>query len=370
MKKNIIYFITGLEVGGAEMMLLKLLKSYNREYNFVVVSLRDKGILGEKIEALDIPVIALNLSLNPLSLIRIFKLVLLLRSYCPDVFHSWMYHANLFSFFISIFFPHLKIYWGIRQTLYDLDKEKFLTSNIIYLNRYFSSYCDQVIFNSKKSYKQHIDFGFSAQNSIYIPNGFDTESYSLKNITIQKLDKKAELSISSTASVVGMFARYHPMKGHEVLINSALKVLENYPETVFLFAGKGLKFSKFKSLIPYKNKESFHFLGPRDDIPELLSILDISVNSSLWGEAFSNSIGEAMLMEVPLIVTDIGDSSFIVGNSAFVVKPNNVDELSLKIIKMLSLTPHERSEMGRKGRKRIIKNFSIKDISNQYKSLY
>jgi glycosyltransferase involved in cell wall biosynthesis len=371
MKKNVVHFITGLKTGGSEMMLLKLLSASDQsKTNSLVVSLMDKGTIGERIEDLGIRVIELNLSRKSPITLNFLKLWFELRRFNPDVFQGWMYHANFLLYFFSWFFPQAIVYWGIRQSLYDIKNEKMITRIMINACKWFSYRCDKVVFNSKKSLEQHINYGFSRDNCEVIPNGFDVELFSPLNFIDNSVEIKLELSIPNDVVIVGIIARYHPMKGYENFIKAAFNVLKKHPNVHFVAIGKGVTNSRFDYLINDEHKASFHLLTERHDIPELISMFDIAVSSSIWGDAFSNSICEAMAMAVPCVVTDVGDSEFIVGDFGVVVEPGDVRSLSDGLIKMIEMSAKERKKIGKNARMRIVDNFSLERLNQEYESLY
>ena len=123
MKTNIVHFITSLNTGGAEMMLLKLLRVSDLDkYNILVVSLIDKGTIGKQIESLGIKVHTLNLSQNRPITISLLKLPYVLIKFKPNIFNCWMYHANLLASIISIFLSNVNVIWGVRHSLHDIKK--------------------------------------------------------------------------------------------------------------------------------------------------------------------------------------------------------------------------------------------------------
>jgi len=86
--------------------------------------------------------------------------------------------------------------------------------------------------------------------------------------------------------------------------------------------------------------------------------MDILCSSSVT-EGFSNSICEGMSSGIPCVVTDVGDSALIVGNTGIVVPVGNPGLLANGILKLLNLSPAERKGLGIESRKRIEENFSV-----------
>ena len=372
MKKNIVHFITGLNTGGAEIMLLKLLSAINLDkYNILIVSLIDKGTIGHKIESLGIKVYALNLSRKRPVTFSLLSLPFVLKRFKPNVFHGWMYHANLLLSFISLLYPNVRVIWGIRHSLYDINKEKLLTKIVIYLCKFFSKKCTNIVFNSSVSLEQHVKYGFSENNCSVIHNGFDTINFSPDNITEKQSNNlKTHLKIPENKNLIGFVARFHPMKGHKNFIKAAIKVINKREDVCFILVGSEVSNKKLYHLIPKKMRSFFYLLGERSDIAALNSIFDISVNCSNWGEGFSNSICESMLMEVPCIATNVGESGLILKNCGVIIEPNNEELLANSIINLLSKSLQERKEIGKLERSRIVDNFSIEVICMKYESLY
>ncbi|MEO0015347.1 MAG: hypothetical protein RLZZ535_3736, partial [Cyanobacteriota bacterium] len=96
----------------------------------------------------------------------------------------------------------------------------------------------------------------------------------------------------------------------------------------------------------------------------------ILTSSSAYGEAFPLVIGEAMSCEVPCVVTDIGDSAWIVGDTGKVVPPKNSTALAQAWQEVITMDTSAKADLGKFARKRIINKFSLISIVEQYENLY
>ncbi|BCR05795.1 hypothetical protein DESUT3_28640 [Desulfuromonas versatilis] len=105
-------------------------------------------------------------------------------------------------------------------------------------------------------------------------------------------------------------------------------------------------------------------------MPQVTAAFDIACSSSAYGEAFSNTIGEAMACEVPCVVTDVGDSAAIVGTTGLVVPPRDPDALYGALKKMLDMGPEGRRRLGQLARERVVREYSLERVVKQYEDLY
>jgi glycosyltransferase involved in cell wall biosynthesis len=121
--------------------------------------------------------------------------------------------------------------------------------------------------------------------------------------------------------------------------------------------------------VPKALEEHFHLLGERDDAEKITAGLDIACSVSL-GEGFSNAVGEAMACGVPCVVTDVGDSAFIVGETGAVVQPRDREGLLSAWRHLLDLGRDGRAELGKAARRRIKEHFDISEIVGRYEDLY
>jgi len=365
---KVIHIITDLDTGGAEIMLYKLLASLQDEMlDSTVISLMGRGKVTERIEVLGVKVEALDLGRGDLpSWQTIKKLRQLMRAFNPDIVQGWMYHGNIAATVAVFLFDPMrrkvKLFWNVRQTLYDINSEKMQTRWLIVLGRWLSFFAHSVIYNSKLSAKQHCNVGYSVKKTKIIPNGFDLKKFRPDQNRRQQL--RNELKVSESTILIGHISRLHPMKDHVTLLRAINRVIENISdsgskqEVLFLLVGNGVTSE-------LSNNPAIHFLGERSDIPKIMSALDIVVSSSAWGEGFPNVIGEAMASEVPCVVTDVGDSAYIVGKYGRVC-PVGDDQCIASSLLQLIENKQERKTAGKQARKRIKENYSMDKIKKEY----
>ena len=370
---KIIYLTTGLGIGGAEVMLYNLLAKLNRQkFEPIVISLLDRGQFGEAIETLGIPVYTLGMKAGIPSIKTIKDLRKIVNSLEPDLIQGWMYHGNIaaqFASFVSL--KKLPVIWSIHHSLHSLSEEKILTQTLIRLGGLTAKSVQQVAFVSEKSQLQHQALGYPTNNSCTIPNGFDTSLFKPSTQIREKF--RSQLGLPADALLIGSIARYHPMKDHANLLQAAQILLSNCPEANFVLVGTEVdkENQTLTNLIAELGiSDRVYLLGERRDIPQITPALDILTSSSAFGEAFPLVIGEAMSCGVPCVVTDLGDSAWIVGDTGKVVPIKNPVALAEAWQEIIALGAEGRKTLGEAARSRIIDSFSLDSVVAQYESLY
>jgi glycosyltransferase involved in cell wall biosynthesis len=91
---------------------------------------------------------------------------------------------------------------------------------------------------------------------------------------------------------------------------------------------------------------------------------------SLCNEGFSNVVGEAMACGLPRVITDVGYSAFIVGDTGRVVLPGNPTAICVARRELLDMSGGERESLGQAARCRVQEYFSLPTITRQYEQLY
>jgi len=369
---KVAHIISGLGTGGAESTLLRLLSaSEELREGSIVISLRDKGAMGERIEALGVSVCCLNLNNFYDIFTAAVKLRGLIKKYEPNVLQGWMYHGSFVAFLANLLSRHsMPVLWNIRHSLYDIGTEKRGTRYVIRMGAFISKYIAQIIYNSNVSATQHQVYGYAAEHNVIIPNGFDCDVFTPSTDIRRKF--RSELGITDEI-LIGIVGRYHPMKDHENFLKAASIIKAKIASSRFVLVGAGLTEENryLNSLIEKLGLANYVFLlGERRDIPAIMPGLDILASSSSFGEAFPNVIGEAMACGAPCVSTDVGDVAMIIGNTGEIVPAKDSAALAEGIYKLASLSDNERCLLGLRARNRIIENYDLSTVAREYEKLY
>ncbi len=369
---RVLHIITGTTEGGAETMLLNLLKATDAScFQSKVISLGPKECMGEEFEAAGIDIRYLNAS-GCLEMPGAFPgLVREIVDYRPHVVQGWMYHGNIAaSAGCLVAMSPAAIVWNVRHSLEDPGKEKRLTAAVIRLGSLFSSRVRCVVYNALSSARQHQAIGYSQDNAVIIPNGFDTERF--RPSEDARRTARSLARAGGETPLAGMVARYHPVKGHGDFLKAAVLCSRAIPGMKFMLVGEGMDDSNRELLGRIRDlgmEGSFTLLGHRNDLERLYPGFDLLVLSSL-SESFPNVLGEAMSCGVPCICTDVGDCRDIVGDTGIVVPPARPDLLGEAVVKLLGAPGHARLERGARARERIRKVFSLESVVGRYEALY
>ncbi len=367
-----VHVITGLDIGGAEMMLYKLLSRMERSaFQSLVVSLKDGGALKKRISDLGIPVFTLGMNRQASIPIGFSRLLFLLRRQRPQILQTWLYHADLLGLLAGKLARVPAIAWNLRCSELRVEDYSRGLSLIIRGLAKLSHLPDAIIVNSLKGCRQHERLGYHPVRWQLIPNGFDTDLFRPAPRASSGL--RRSLGLPAEAPLIGLVARFHPMKDHANFFKAAALLHKLRPEVHYILVGSGIDENNMSLLGQISHlgiSRQVHLLGERQDIASITRMLDIATSSSCSGEGFSNAIGEAMACGVPCVVTDVGDSAYLVGQTGEVVPPHSPRALADAWHKILSMSEVERRARGKAARARIVSRFSLDEIVKQYEVFY
>lgn len=369
---NVLHVITGLKTGGAESMLLKLLERLDRErYMPMVISLTTIGDIGPRIAALGIPVQALEMTSGLPSPSGFFGLLRQIRQFKPDIVHTWLYHADLLGGLAARLAGIRRVVWTLRQSNLSPHLNKRSTLLVVQICSWLSRWLPkQILSCSDQACRTHAAVGYCQKKMRVIPNGFDLDRF-VPSISARE-SVRAEIGVVDDVQLVGLVARYDPQKNHLGFVVAASLIHKVRPTVHFLWVGAGVDKENIalSEAIAHANLQDVsHMLGRRDDMPRLMASLDVLVSPS-HGEAFPNVIGEAMSCAVPCVVTDVGDSAEIVGDTGKVVPAGDMGGIARHVVDLLSLPVDARNAVGQLARDRVRTCYEIGEVVTRHEDFY
>jgi len=354
-------------------MLLRLLSCLDRQ-RFLpsVISLIPLGPVSEKIEQLGIPVCSLGMQPGKPTVVSIWRLVRWLRRERPHVMQTWMYHADLLGGVAARLAGHIPTSWGIHHSDPLAQGYGPFTALTVKLCARLSCWMPRrIVCVSESSRQAHVAFGYAGDKMVVIPNGVDLTA-SKPNPEARHMTRQA-LSIPSDASVIGLVGRFHPQKDHQNFVRAAKLIVSTRPSTHFVLCGEGVTWDNEELATWIEQagiRANCHLLGRRDDVPQVMAAFDLATLSSCFGESFPMVIIEAMSCGVPCVVTDVGDSGHIVGETGFVVPPCDPSELARAWERMLDRGREQLLQAGLNARERIQNNFDLPRIVDRYQTMF
>lgn len=373
--KKIAFLIRLLDYGGAEKQLVTLAKALALGgFDVTVLCVYPNGVFEKDFSGTKVKLLSLEKK-GRWDIIGFFwRLFYQLRCIQPDVLHTYLPDPNIIGIFLRPFFPTTKIVWGIRnsnwgipQSSQERDKQFVKWDGalnfLIYLEQKLARFADLIIANSYAGQKYYLSKGFPAENMIVIPNGIDVDRFQpdpKAGLTVRQ-----EWNILPNTILIGIVGRLAPMKDHPTFLQAAALLCKERQDLRFVCVGGEQQPDYTKQLYELTTQlgiaDRVIWAGARLDMPEVYNALDIIVSTSAYGEGFSNAIGEAMACGKPCIVTDVGDSAWIVGNQGIVVPPGDPQALKTAVLQFLVNTINENKTQS-KIRQRIVENFSVPQL--------
>lgn len=295
----------------------------------------------------------------------LIKLIKYTRSVRPDVLHGYHVIPNLLAIICKPFLRDIIIIWGVRSSDVDLNKYDWLAKCTFMLSCMSARFADRIIVNSSKGLKYHQSHGYPRERMVVVFNGIDTDKY--RHDHQARVRIRAELGIKPEVRLIGMIARIDPMKDFETFLHAVKIIIKDKLDVHFICAGGGS--GKYRdSIIRMCNEmgldDYVSWIGERHDMPEVYNALDVLTSCSIT-EGFSNVVAEAMSCGVPCVVTDVGDSANIVGETGFVVPVKSPQSLARGWGQCLDRYIEYPNDMARQ---RIITEFSLNTMLNNTES--
>ena len=358
---RVLFLITSMPVGGAETLLVNMVRGMDRDRMEPLLGcMKEKGVLGNVLSG-EIPVYE-NLISHKFDVGVVGRLSRLFKKERVDA--------------VITVGAGDKMFWG-RLAARRANVPVILSAlhstgwpdGVGRLNRMLTGITDGFIAVAKDHARYQIqEERFPDEKVFMIPNGIDTDRFQFDKSTRKQW--RMIYNIAADAPVVGIVAALRSEKNHTQFVQAAASVLKQRPDAHFVIAGEGPERETIENEIAeLKIQDHVHLLGSVDDIPGVLSMLDVFSLTS-HNEASPVSILEALSCGRPVVAPKVGSihESVLEGHTGFLVEPGDVEATAERWLRLLN-DDDLCQQLGINGRQHVIANGSLDSMTNGYVEL-
>jgi glycosyltransferase involved in cell wall biosynthesis len=274
-----------------------------------------------------------------------------------------MFHANLLARLARLLYPVPVLI----STLHSIAESGRESGKIKWRDRLYratDSLADVTVAVCQAVADRHAEAGAVSKRRLrVIPNGVDTRVFRPDAERRERTRRELGLGTEFVWLAVG---RLMWKKGYETM----LRAFAGEGRGLLLIAGSGPQERELEELARELGVHA-RFLGPRDDVPELMAASDGFVQSSLV-EGLPLALLEAASSGLPSVVSDAGGVSEVVldGRTGFVVPLGNPQALGAAVSRLVAMPEEQRREFGVAAREHIVNNFDLEVVVTRWEELY
>jgi glycosyltransferase involved in cell wall biosynthesis len=362
---RVLYTVNRMDVGGSQTHLVQVLRLLDRRrFEPMLCCLTGRGALLETARATGATVIGAGLGRlkSPTALASLLRLTGFMRRVRVDVVHNYLLRANLVGT-LAARAAGVPVVLTSKRGCHDRRGLELMAARLS--NRLAD--CVTANADAVRSFV-HANEGCPLNKMVVIPSGIDTDRFAV----LPSADYKARLGLAPGSRVVGIITRQRVRKGVEEFLRAMAEVRARVPQACALVVGEVSLDEALAALVRSLGLGGHvHLIGPRSDMPEVLSAFDLFVLSS-HDEGMSNAILEAMAMEKPVVATDVGGTGEVVqaGRTGLLVPPKDPGALAAAIVEVLTMPADAVAAMGQRARAVVVERFSAHAMVRQMEDLY
>lgn len=366
MSTTILHLCNSLNQGGAEQVLTRLVTSRSADpsEHHLVVTLLPGGVFTDGLRAAGVEVLELDFRRRSAIPVQAVKFLRTLRRVRPNVLLTWLYQSCIVGSLSRVAVGRTRLIWNLRGTAEDPTEASFANRASMKVLKRSSSLPWAVAVNSRQGRVDHADLGFRPRRWAYVPNGFDPDEWYPDASDREQV--RHEIGLDAKDKVFAMVARTAPQKDHANVLDAFHEIANQRPDARLLLVGTGTQ----ELPLPYESRERVICLGARADVARLVRACDIAVLSSAYGEGLPNAIAEQMLTGLPSVVTDVGDSRVLVGDTGRVVPPRDPAALAAAMLELFDMDQEARQNLGRRARLRVAERYSMEQMQLGFQRLW
>ena len=238
------------------------------------------------------------------------------------------------------------------------------------VERFLASWCDAIVGLTRDEIREFLEHRAGKREQFcVIPSGVDLTPFEMPAAT--RDSTRASLGLTPEETVIGFIGRFEEVKGPDLALEAVAQVMHHHPDVRFLMVGDG-------AMRPQLDEQARRlgiadrilWTGWREDIPELLSAMDIYLLTSR-NEGQGRVLVEAMASGLPIVAMKSGGVGEVVeeGRTGLLVPAGDVAGVAEQL-KTLLQSPDHRHEMGQYGIDRAHRLFSLEEMIRRLEILY
>jgi glycosyltransferase involved in cell wall biosynthesis len=353
-QRRILHVIETDGPGGAESLLVSLVRNLDPTKFCGKVFLPTGGWLAQALQSAGAEVIPEQRS--PHAILQLRSVV---KQYKPELIHAHLPDSNFYASVAGALTGTKSIvtYHGALDPRW----KSRLKAGFVFRR------ATRIVAVSDFLRRELLSAGAQEQRTVRVHNGVELRPTGDRNAW------RDRLGLGVSAKLVGTIANVRASKGYDVLIRAAAEVHKQSPETHFVAAGEPhpALSPRLEAMIDQVGlRGSFHFIGHREDVQDLLAAMDVFVLSST-SEGFSIATIEAMAAGKPCVVTRSGGPEEIVedGKTGLLVAAGDANALRRGILQLLD-SPAQAAAMAQRAREAVEQRFSAEKMVRSYENLY
>ena len=324
---SVLHIIESPSWTGAMAQTLDLVLGLRSRGHRVALATTRDSILWEraKKEGVDVVAVETRSELNPFAVLKLSLLVWTRRA---DVIHAHRAHAHSLGLLTAMATGRPFV---VSRRVSFRPKDN-LGSRLKYRNRFVT----RIVAVSEAVKDVLVDYGVSPDRVSVVYSGSDPDVYGRGG---DGAAMRRELGVPDGSRLVGKIANYyHGWKGHDTFLKAGAMLAETKPDVHFLLVGHRTDSEKMTALIEELGVTGrVTQAGYRRDIPDVISALDVSVNSPRAGEGLSGAVRESLAGGRPVVATDVGGNRELVrdGETGLLVPPDDPKALADALSRIL-----------------------------------
>lgn len=387
-KVTVMQVIDNLDIGGAQEVVRTLVKYLASHSCQPIVCTFKDGPLRQDIERSGVCVEVLPgrrhsvvaLPLFVVDMVGIWRaLARLVKKHQVDVIQTHILRSlDFLVLFLRYATPLRVVLWTFHNVSFELTASqlpkypwmlgpKKLSHRLLY--RLTSRLVDGFVAVSDDVKKAMLEIiGPIGDKVVVICNGVDTQKYQ------QMVDKpfvRNQLGLAADSRLITLVATLKEQKGHRYLIEALASIVPQHPDVHVLFIGDGPLRGELQLQVKRLDlNDHIHFLGNRQDVPELLAASDLFILPSLW-EGLSMALLEAMATGLPIVASEVSGTTqaMVPGETGLLVPPGDASKLAGAIAELLSDRGRAQT-MGAAAKRSVEAKFGARKQADEHLALY